>query len=123
MPTKTIFIAGFTITYDMDNPSAATIINGDLKQPCPNCGSPSCYEDCDQSVSDQSLETAQNFIDRCKWSGFVDGVESLLLALHCAGFDLSIPEVEKVVETALASGERNFLGQNTKGQNKYARKR
>ena len=38
----------------------------------------------------------------------IDGMESLLLALHCAGFDLSTPKIAEAVQSAVESIANNF---------------
>ena len=43
-----------------------------------------------------------------RWDAAVDGVESLILALALAGYDLSEPKFQDAIESALGALEKNL---------------
>ncbi len=59
-----------------------------LKEECPYCGCKDCYADCDGSAGDiDGLESEEQMNERRIANARVDGMESLILALVCAGYD------------------------------------
>ena len=81
------------------------------RETCPSCNQPLCCWDCDgsQGADESNKETDDNMISRVKYNTVLDTVESLLLAMACAGIDLNDPKYTTAVETTLdAAG--NALG-------------
>ena len=77
-------------------------ITSELKEACPGCGHMACdFFDCPESRNDMSVNEVLN---RLKWNAFSDGLESLILALSCAGYDVGDPRFQKAVQTTVQAG-------------------
>lgn len=83
-------------------------IESDFKVNCPNCDTPDCYYDCDQSKSDCSLETDEQLANRARYNGCIDGIESLTLALYSKGFVVNGPSYREALLEALEAIENNL---------------
>ena len=84
-------------------------ITSDLKESCPYCGQSDCYFSCDMSQGqpedEPELETEAQVEQRQQFNSAVDGVESLLLSLACAGLNLDTPKICEAIETTIQSIE------------------
>lgn len=80
-------------------------ITSDLQETCPACGHMACgFYDCVESR--ESLSPAEIF-ERIRWNSFVDGLESLILALSCDGYDVTDSKFQTAVQTAIQAGAAN----------------
>jgi hypothetical protein len=72
-----------------------------LKEDCPYCGHVDCYADCDGSAGDiDELESEEQMVERRVANARVDGLESLILALSCEGYDITDDRFKRAVITA-----------------------
>ncbi len=77
------------------------IISYGIKEECPCCSLPDCYFNCDESQAADSPESEQEAHDRCLNTAAIDGMESLILALACAGQDVKSPQFIEAIQTTL----------------------
>jgi hypothetical protein len=72
-----------------------------LKEECPYCGQVDCYADCDGSAGDiDGLESEEQMIERRVANARADGLEALVLALVCKGYDPTDEKFKGAVTTA-----------------------
>lgn len=72
-----------------------------LKEECPYCGQVDCYADCDGSAGDiDGLESEEQMIELRVSNARIEGMESLVLALVCEGFDPTDEKFKNAVITA-----------------------
>ncbi|MCE9554679.1 MAG: hypothetical protein K8T91_15085 [Planctomycetes bacterium] len=84
-------------------------IRSDLeRQVCPFCGLPDCCYHCDEAAAggfgkeaEKIAESEAEIVDRLKFNGALDAVESLVLARACAGIDVNSPAYLEGIETAI----------------------
>lgn len=90
-------------------------LTSELKASCPYCHTVDCDWDCDlsqEAFSDakDSLEREELNEDHCRrlqWNAAIDGVESLILALVCAGVPVD-DKFKVAVQTALDAIANNY---------------
>ena len=79
-----------------------------LKESCSYCAQAGCNRDCDESqaggFSDdeelrKSIEVDEE--NRQRFNASIDGVESMILALACAGVDITTKKMLKAFETCI----------------------
>ena len=83
-------------------------ITSDLREKCPCCGDPDCSFSCDESKAEDSPESEEQATDRIAWNHYCDGLESLILALACAGYDVTELKFQEAVQTAVNAGANNL---------------
>lgn len=87
-------------------------ITSELHDTCQFCGEANCYYSCDQSTAvfdgeEDETESEEDVDSRKCHNHFVDGVESLILALACGGFDVEDKKFQFAVQTALDAWANN----------------
>ena len=83
-------------------------ISSDLHETCPHCGDPDCNLMCDESQDADPPETDDEINARLRWNCYCDGLESLILALACAGYDVTDSKFQEAVKTAINAGANNL---------------
>ena len=76
------------------------VLTTNFKEQCPDCGGcDQCYPDCDADLSDSEVfeETKQ----RTAFNNMMNGIESLLLTLHCEGVDINTDKFKTAIKTAI----------------------
>lgn len=90
----------------VDTADGSGSIGSDLPEACPACGHMACeFYSCPESRASQPLDAV---ISRLQYNAGCDGIESLILALACAGFNVVHPDFQTAVQTALDSVANRF---------------
>jgi hypothetical protein len=77
---------------------------------CPACGTPDCNACWCGSGDDEPEEEAEDAAARLMHNGAMEGIESLLLALACAGCitESEDPKVNEAIQSALDACENHY---------------
>ena len=105
MPQQLDLCEGNIIVVDLDGGGSIT---SDLHENCPCCGNPDCHFDCDESKAEDSPESEEDVAERIAWNHYCDGLESLILALACAGYDVTDSKFQEAIQTAINAGANNL---------------
>ena len=91
---KKFEVLGLTIVVE----NGSGDLSGSLKDMCQECGCYDCVPGCANELDQES---------RAAFNCAMDGIESLLLAMACAGVDIGIDEIENSVKTAMEAVVNN----------------
>jgi hypothetical protein len=105
MPQQLDLCEGNIVVADL---GGGCSIASDLHENCPCCGNPDCHFCCDESKAEDSTESEEDAAGRIAWNHYCDGLESLILALACAGFDVTDVKFQEAVQTAINAGANNL---------------
>lgn len=86
---------------------SANIISGLERAQCPDCGQADCCFP-DQHHTADYPEDEDGVVARLKYNGFLDALESILLAHAAAGLDVQAPGYLRGLETALEAAGNNY---------------
>jgi hypothetical protein len=81
-------------------------ITSNMKMPCTHCAQTDCNNDCDGSQGADDEHPSDD--NRTRFNAAIDGVESLILALACAGVDIEAPEVIEAIQTSEQTIAQHF---------------
>ena len=99
---KTIQLEEFGIEIELTGDGAGSV-SSTLHEECPFCREPQCYDNCDESLSaDMDLvESEEDIENRKLFNASIDALESLVLAHAVAGIDVTSPEYQEGIRTAI----------------------
>ena len=86
------------------------ITSGIERDRCPDCSHAECNDCWCGSGDEEPEEDAEEAASRLMYNGAIDGIESLLLALACAGCITKSedPKVNEAIQTALDACGHHF---------------
>ena len=102
--------AGWDILLELDENGDGTLTSKGLKAECPCCSLETCNYSCDgsQGAADNWDEIEQQLEARAEYNAAIDGMESFLLALACAGVDVLDPAFKVAINTAVDAIANHF---------------
>jgi len=109
METVKLPVYGITLELHSISDLKSGSIISDLKSECPHCSKYDCFFDCDESVTDDGIESEDDARERIEVNRMYDGIESLILSCACNDIDIETPAFLSSIETAINAVENNLL--------------
>jgi len=108
MTKQTIKLSGdrhIIIETDGKGGGSMTIVGsaGALRDACPNCGEVDCERTCPAQAERQDSDREEVKEERLLFNAAIGGMESFLLALACAGVNVTTKQFTTALETTLDS--------------------
>ena len=95
----------FTVFVDGGGAAITSLLEREV---CPSCNEDNCCHSCGGSQGADDSSEEDEVAGRLMYNGFLDGVESLTLALAQAGYDVTSAKYGEAVQTALDAAGNNY---------------
>lgn len=102
-----------TMNVIKDETDSATFTSVGFKATCPECGQVDCEGSCEEILSsgqstEQIAAMQQEGLQRSFYNTAIDGMESLVLALACEGFEVISPKFMSAIQTTVDAIGNHF---------------